>query len=107
MNQEDGKYPEGYFISLWMGLGIAIFSGLGIPLSITTDNYGFIGVGPALGVAVGLAIGSSIEAKHKKEGNIRPLTEKEQKTRETAVKIGVLALILLVILGLVFLILRA
>jgi len=106
MNQEEKKHPEGHFISLWMGIGIAIFSGIGIPLSITTDNYGFIGVGPALGVAVGLAVGSSIEARYKKEGKIRPLTEEEQKSRKTAVNIGVVALILLLILGLVFFLLR-
>ncbi|GAH91318.1 unnamed protein product, partial [marine sediment metagenome] len=36
----------------------------------------------ALGVAFGLAIGSSIEAKHKKEGRIRPLTEEKKKRRK-------------------------
>ena len=90
-----------------MAIGIAIFSGLGIPLTITTDNYGFIGIGPALGVAVGLAVGSPIEARYKKEGKIRPLTKEEQKSRKTAVNIGVVALVILVILGLVFLLLRA
>ncbi len=60
-----------------MGIGIAIFSGLGIPLSIAL-NLGLIGIWPALGVAFGLAIDSSIESKYKKEGKIRPLTEDEK-----------------------------
>lgn len=62
-----------------MVIGIAIFSGLGIPLSIILKNPGLIGIGPAIGVAFGLAIGSSIESKYKKEGKIRPLTEDEKR----------------------------
>jgi hypothetical protein len=82
MEENNKKYPEGHFVGMWMGIGITIFSGLGIPLSITTGNTGLIGIGPALGVAFGLAIGSSIEAKHKKEGRIRPLTEEKKKRRK-------------------------
>ena len=51
---DDLKIPEGQIIAKWMGIGIAIFAGLGIPLSIITSNFAFIGIGPALGVAVGL-----------------------------------------------------
>jgi hypothetical protein len=82
------KYPEGHFIGMWMGIGIAIFSGLGIPLSIATKNYGFMGIGPALGVAFGLSIGQAIENKYKKENRIRPLTEEEKKRKKFAVMAG-------------------
>ena len=101
MDNEDKKYPEGHFIGMWMGIGIAIFSVLGIPLSIATENPGFIGIGPALGVAFGLAIGQSIENKHKREGRIRPLTKSEKKGKKNAVFAGILILTL----GLLFILL--
>jgi hypothetical protein len=49
-----------------------------------------MGVGPALGVAVGLAVGSIIEHKQRKEGKIRPLTESEKKMRNVAVVVGII-----------------
>ena len=98
MDDTDKKYPEGHFIGMWMGIFIAIFSGLGIPLSIVTENPGFIGIGPALGVSVGLVIGQSIENKYKHEGRIRPLTETEQKRKKNAVTAGIVILTLGVLL---------
>jgi len=94
MNDKIKKYPEGHFLGMWMGICIAIFSGFGIPLSIITENPGFIGIGPALGVAVGVAIGQSIENKHKKEGRIKPLTESELKRNKNAVFAGIVLLTL-------------
>ncbi|MCP4145933.1 MAG: hypothetical protein GY752_11705 [bacterium] len=91
------KYPEGHFLGLWMGIGVAIFSGLGISLSVATNNYGLIGVGPAIGMAFGLSIGQAIENKYKKENKIRPLTEEEKKRRKIAVMAGLAMLILGVI----------
>lgn len=93
MEPKDKKYPEGHFIGLWMVLGIAIFSGLGIPLSIATDNYAFIGMGPALGIAIGLAIGQAIENKYKREGRIVPRSEEENKRRRVAILLGVAILL--------------
>jgi len=105
MDDKVKKYPEGHFVGMWMGICIAIFSGLGIPLSIVTESPGFIGIGPALGVAVGIAIGQSIENKYKKEGRIRPLTESEQKRKKNAVFAGIalLALGVLIFILLFFL----
>ena len=94
MENKDDKYPEGHFLGIWMAIGIAIFSGLGIPLSIATDNPGFIGIGPALGIAFGLAIGQSIENKYKEKGRIRPLTESEKKRKKVAVAAGIAVLTL-------------
>jgi len=88
------KYPEGHFVGMWMGICIAIFSGLGIPLSIVTENPGFIGIGPALGVAVGVAIGQSIENKYKQEGRIRSLTDIEQKRKKNSIIAGIAILTL-------------
>ena len=94
MNDKVKKYPEGHFVRMWIGICISIFSGFGIPLSIVTENPGFIGIGPALGVTVGLAIGQSIENKYKQEGRIRPLTESEQKRKKYAVTAGIVTLTL-------------
>ena len=94
MDNEDKKYPEGHFLGMWMGIGIAIFSGIGIPLSIATDNPGFIGIGPAIGVVFGLAIGQSIENKYKEKGRIRPLTEFEIKRKKIAIAAGITILTL-------------
>ena len=99
--ENQNKYPEGHFVGMWMAIGIAIFSGIGIPLSIVTDNAGFIGVGPALGVSIGMAIGTGIENKYKKEGKIRPRTKEEENRRKTQVAAGLLVLTALTILALV------
>jgi hypothetical protein len=92
MEETSKKYPEGHFVGMWMAIGIVIFSGFGVPISIATNNYAFIGIGPALGVAFGLAIGQSIENKHKEKGKIRPLTKEEKKKKEFVVLAGVVAL---------------
>jgi len=89
MEKNNKKYPEGHFVGMWMGIGIAIFSGVGVPLSIALKIPGLIGIGPAIGVAFGLALGQSIESKHKKEGKIRPLTEDEKKKRRILVIAGI------------------
>jgi hypothetical protein len=95
MEENNKKYPEGHFVGMWMAIGIAIFTGVGVPLSIATGNTAFIGIGPALGISIGLAIGSGIEAKYKKEGKIRPLTEEEKKRK----KIGIIAGLIILLIG--------
>jgi len=94
MIDETKKYPEGHFIGIWMAIGIAIFSGFGVPLFIITENPGLIGIGPALGVTFGLSIGQAIENKYKKEGKIRALTESEKKNKKNAITIGIITLCL-------------
>jgi len=105
MQKNNKTYPEGHFIGMWIGIGVAIFSGFGIPLSIATENPGFIGIGPAIGVAIGLSIGSAIEAKYKKEGKIRSLTEEEKRKRQYAVLAGIAILTLGVIVFIILLLL--
>jgi hypothetical protein len=94
LEEDDKKFPKGHFVGMWMGIGIAIFSGLGIPLSIITENFSFIGIGPAIGVGFGLSIGQSIENKYNKEGRIRPLTETEKRNRKIILIVGIALLTL-------------
>jgi len=47
-----------------MGIGMALFMPFGVILWLLLDNPGFLGVGPALGISIGIAIG---EAMYKKE----------------------------------------
>lgn len=78
------KYPEGHFV----GKGIAIFMAWGVAIGVALNN---IGIGIAIGVAIGVSIGSAWEEKAKKEGKIRPLTDKERKRKK---KKAIIALIL-------------
>jgi len=73
---------------------MAIFSGIGVPISIALDNSGLIGIGPAIGIAFGAGIGASIEAKKREEGLIRPLTEDEKIKRKRLKNIGLGILII-------------
>jgi predicted RND superfamily exporter protein len=82
---------------------MAIFSGIGIPLSIITNNYAFIGIGPAIGVAVGIGIGQSIESKYREEGRLRPLNATEKRTRKRVVIAGMVFLCLGILAFLYFL----
>jgi len=106
MEEKTKKYPEGHFVVMWMGIGIAIFSGLGIPLAIVTENFGLIGIGPAMGAAFGVVIGQSVEAKYKKEGKIRPLTEEERKRKQIGVTVGLIVLLFLALSAFLFMYLR-
>ena len=106
MKEENKKYPEGQIVGKWMALGIAIFSGIGVPISIITKTYAFIGIGPAIGVGFGLSIGQGIENRYKKEGRIRPLTGSEKKQRKIATYIGSAFLIIGIIVFLLILFLK-
>ncbi|MBD3204106.1 hypothetical protein GF327_07455 [Candidatus Woesearchaeota archaeon] len=90
MVDKNKKYPEGHFLGVGMMIGIVIFSGVGVTMSISTDNPGLIGIGPSIGVAIGLAIGKSMEEKYRKQGLIRPLTSEEKKERNKAKTIGII-----------------
>ena len=100
------KYPEGHFVGLWIALGIATFTGLGIPLSFATKNYALIGIGPAIGVAIGVAIGTAVENRYKEEGRIIPRSKEEGNRTKIAILAGLTILLLLGALLLLFLFLR-
>ena len=106
VNSEELNYPKGYFTGIWMVLGLAVFSGVGIPLSVITENFGLIGIGPAIGISLGLAIGQSVENNYEKTGKIRPLTDKERKHRKLFIFLGIVLLIIGVLLFLLLVLLK-
>lgn len=74
---ERKQYPKGHFLGMWIGIGMAMFSGMGISIAFATDNMGLIGIGPAIGVGFGAGVGTAIEKKKAEEGLIREHTEEE------------------------------
>lgn len=89
------KYPQGYWMSIGMCIGIAIgcipsFAGL-----LFDQMSSFVAIAPAMGLGFGVAIGSALERKHKDE--LRPLTEEEQRTRFRLTLVGLGAVALLVL----------
>jgi hypothetical protein len=90
-----GKYPKGHWMSVGMCIGIALgcipsFVGL-----LFDQMAPFVGIGPAIGCGLGVAIGSALERKHKDE--LRPPTEAEQQARFRLTLAGLVALALLVL----------
>ncbi len=90
-----GKYPQGHWLSIGMCSGIALGC---IPslVGLLFDNMSsFVGIGPAIGCGLGVAIGSALEQKHKDE--LRPLTEEEQRIRSRVLLVALGMLVLLVL----------
>ena len=54
---------SGYYIGICMAIG----TGIGAALGIALDNPG---IGPTLGIGIGLAIGSYLDRKAKREGRV-------------------------------------
>jgi uncharacterized membrane-anchored protein YhcB (DUF1043 family) len=90
-----GKYPQGHWMSIGMCIGVAIGSIPALVGLFLDDMSSWAGIAPAMGLGLGIAIGSVLERKHKDE--LRPLTEEEQRLRfrMTLVALGVLALLVL------------
>ncbi|MFC1663876.1 hypothetical protein ACFL0A_02020 [Patescibacteria group bacterium] len=95
MEENNKTYPEGHFVGQWMSIGMVVGAPLGLAFSFVFKNYISILVGLTIGMCIGLVIGSRIEAKHKKEGIIRPLTEGEKKRK----KIAITALFIILLIG--------
>jgi ABC-type Fe3+ transport system permease subunit len=78
--EEEGRYPEGHWMGVGLGIGIALGVGVAVPIGIAMDNLGLgLALGPGFGLAIGVAIGSSLEQRHRDE--IRPLTDRERRSR--------------------------
>ena len=80
------SHPQGY----WIGIGISIGAGFGVAMGLVLDN---LALGIALGVGGGTAIGAALEQKNR--GEIRSLTDQEQKMQRWGVALGLLVLLFL------------
>ena len=105
-SDKEKLYPKGHFTGMWMGLGIAIFSGIGVPISFITGNPGLIGIGPAIGIAIGISIGQGIEKKYEKEGRMRPLNDEEIARKKRMLIVASALLILGIIAFIAFLLIK-
>ncbi len=54
---ENQAKEKDHYLGLGMAIGMIAFAPLGVVLAIATDTLGLLGIGPAMGVAVGIALG--------------------------------------------------
>jgi hypothetical protein len=52
-----------------MAIGMATFAPAGIALALTTENPGLLGIGPAMGIGFGIAIGESLFQRNENREN--------------------------------------
>jgi len=48
------------YMAIGMAIGMPSFALIGIALCIVTDNLGLLGLGPAIGLAIGISIGEGL-----------------------------------------------
>lgn len=59
VKKEHGWVPKGYYQTMWIGLGMAVFGvPMGVAFSSSLGNTAFIGIGIPIGMAIGIAIGA-------------------------------------------------
>jgi hypothetical protein len=60
------------YIGIGMAIGMPSFALVGFVLCIATDNPGLLGLGPAIGLTMGIAIGEGLYRRSRQsEGNKR------------------------------------
>ena len=58
------------YITIGLAIGMPSFAFIGFILCIATDSPGFLGLAPAIGQAIGIAIGEGLYRRSKRgEGN--------------------------------------
>jgi len=97
---EEEKYPEGYYQSKGLALGIGLGYIIMFALLLLIDRMkSFVYLAPTTGILLGLLIGNYLEKKHKDE--LRPLT-KEEKRRKKQLKISVLVFLIIGIIVFIY-----
>ncbi len=48
------------YLAIGLAIGMPCFALIGMALCIATDNLGLLGVGPAIGLSIGIAIGEGL-----------------------------------------------
>ena len=71
------KKPKGHYISVGIIIGIGIFGMLGTVIYLITNNFAFIGVGPAVGIPIGLILGQIWKAKKSAKEKLENLVLKK------------------------------
>jgi hypothetical protein len=60
------------YIAIGLAIGMPSFALIGFALCIATDNPGLLGLGPAIGLALGIAIGEGLyQRSRQREGKER------------------------------------
>ncbi len=90
-------YPQGYMVNLWTACTLVICSVIAIIFCAASGQWALIGIGPAIGVPLGISIGKSIENRLHTEERIRSRTEKELRR----LKIFIIAAVVCVTAGII------
>jgi hypothetical protein len=62
-NIQNGRRER--YLAIGLAIGMPTFGLIGMAVCLATDNLGLLGVGPALGMAVGVAIGEGLYQRSK------------------------------------------
>lgn len=87
------EYRQGEVVATWIGIGMALFAGVGVVIATVSGTPGLIGIGPAIGVAFGASVGASLEAKYRRQGRLRPPTPADRRRMRIALWIGLALLV--------------
>lgn len=69
VNKQHGYVAQNHYKSLWIALGMsAIGVPIGVGIGLALDQLGFMGIGIAMGLTVGIIIGSTKDKEAKKKG---------------------------------------
>lgn len=101
MDNGNATYSEGHFVGAWLAISMVVWSGIAMVMGIASGNPGLFVIGLPMGLAFGLTVGTSVEAKYKRAGKIRPLTKEEKKKNRlmgiTLLVIGITAFLFLLL----------
>lgn len=83
------QYPKGHYTTMGIAVGAIVFGALGFIICMITDNMGLLGVGPSVGIPIGLIFGQILEGRKQREGMVRELTEHEKQRQRVAIFVGI------------------
>jgi len=67
--KEMNLVPKGHYQTMWLALGMVLFGlPFGMIMGLSLDNMAFLGLGPAMGLPIGIAIGQSKDKQAEEEG---------------------------------------
>jgi hypothetical protein len=69
LDNMDRAERKRYYMRVGMAIGMATFAPAGIALALMVKNPGLLGIGPAMGIGFGIAIGVSIFQRNENRAN--------------------------------------